>query len=200
MKIAGSNIQLASSFGRNQGVALPSVQSKGTRHVVYQGAIPKRSRGGTNPLASMPKALVDALQSLKAPQVVFNVTGTDIEAKPYYTPDPTMALSSRIQDGELTFWTKNENGEWERAGDDDVLFKTEEGEEYTGGGVTMGWQVDRLAEPVSGSPEELNKLYNAIGKFNKATGKQVRMILDHNVLSDDGITIVKQVKNIERLA
>ncbi len=169
------------------------------RTAIPAGSLPKRGRrgGGGNPLSRIPKEWLELFQSLAAPGLAFRTLETQEECKPVDAKTGD-ALTVRIQGGELKAF--NVRGEEV----DDVLFQTEpteehpEGEQYTGEGVQV---LEVMANtPVEGAPEAINKMYQAMNVFNKATGKHLRMLFDHNKMDPSGQNIISQVKVIWRVA
>lgn len=187
------------SFNANPrtGAPMPKFGQAG-QAVIPAGSLPKRSRGGGagNPLARIPKEVLEAFQGLKAPRLLFRTMG---DGQPCSAVDEHgETLTPRIgQGGEVHFYNVR--------GDEvtDVLFRTEateehpEGETYTPDGVEPLEELDKI--PVEGPPETVNKIYSAMQIFNKATGKALRMLLDRNIYDDKG-NIVSQVKVIWRTA
>ncbi len=161
------------------------------------GSLPKRGRrgGGGNPLARYPKEWIETFNSLSAPVLAFRTLETKEAATPVEAGTRDK-LTVRISDGEIHAY--NVRGEEVS----DVLFLTEpteehpDGEQYTGDGVEI---LEVMANtPVEGPPEAMNRMYQALQVFNKQTGKQLRMLFDHNKMDDKG-NIVSQVKVIWRV-
>lgn len=202
MKI-GNNIVSSSGFNANPRTGTPMPKLGVASSAVLKAPLPRRSRGGGagDPLGGIPAEMRAAFQALKAPRAIFTVKGGDARAEAVLASDHAVKLQARGGlDGDITFYapvqTEDGKTEWERVSDDEVLFLAGE-DLYTGDGVEAAEEMDRI--PVEGTPDELNKLYTAIQKFNKATGKNLRMLLDRNVYDDNGVNIMKQVKVIWRV-
>lgn len=172
------------------------------------GPIPKRSRGGAgNPLASVVAKVgqetLAKLQALTPPKVTFQTADGGLPAIPV-DEDGTELHYSVVNgpDGpEFSFRqppTVDDAGET-HLGEQvtDVLFRTEAGDTYTPQGVEPVWDMSKL--DVEGTPAEINKMYAALTQFNKATGKQLKMLQLDNVLDANG-NIIKHYKRIFRMA
>jgi hypothetical protein len=189
------NLQLKNNFNPRTGAQMPKFGTV-ERASVVAGTLPKRGKrgGGGDPLARIPGEILKTFQGLKAPSLAFQTLETKEKVRAVDQHDED--LKARIVEGEIKLY--NVRGEEVT----DVRFFTEpsdehpEGEEYTAAGVEPIEELDRI--PVQGDPNTLNKLYNAMATFNKATGKQLRMLLDHNVMDDKG-NILEQVKVIWRV-
>jgi hypothetical protein len=200
MKFGGTGNLNLKSFNANPrtGVPMPKFGSAQTT-AIPAGTLPKRSRGGGagDPLARIPGEVRTAFQGLKAPQVAFRVLDGGAEVQP--VDEHGEQLKAGYSNGDIHF--TNVRGQAVEL--KDVLFRTEgtdenpEGDTYTADGVEPMEVLDRI--PVEGDPQTLNKLYQAMQIFNKATGKQLRMLLDRNVLDDKG-NIITQHKVIWRTA
>jgi hypothetical protein len=198
IKFGGTGNLNLKSFNANPrtGVPMPKF-GQASQAEIKAGSLPRRSRGGGagNPLGGIPKEVVDAFQALKAPQIAFRVLDGGAEVTP--VDEHGEPCKAHYSQGEVIF--TNVRGEKL----DEVLFKTEgtddnpEGDTYTAEGIEPMEVLDKV--PVEGDPQTLNKLYQAMQKFNKATGKQLRMLLDRNQLDDKG-NIISQVKVIWRTA
>lgn len=203
LNIGGINVQTRLNASPRTGTPIPKMGTSAAKFVPG-GNLPKRSRGGGagDPLGSIPAPIREAFGRLKAPTVAFRVKGTETPAEAVLSTDHAVKLTPRISGDGVSFYTQtvDEEGKhlsWDAVDDDEVLFTAGE-DLYTAEGVEMGEVMDNF--PVEGNPEELNKLYQAMQKFNKATGKTLRMLLDHNVYDDKGINILKQVKVIWRVS
>lgn len=183
---------------------------KGGQHAWALGQVPRRSRGAATPkdkLASIPQDWRKAFEGLQNPRVGFRVLGEDVEAKPI-DANTQEALTPRVKRDPVTNTVDlsfhNARGEECQ----DVLFVTEDHEDPDTGDVTKGAQYTAEGvEPleildhveVTAAPETINKMYQAMTKFNQATGKQLRMLFSHNTMDDSGLNIVSQTKRIWRL-
>lgn len=200
MKFGGTGNLNLKSFNANPrtGVPMPKFGSAG-QTAIPAGTLPKRSRGGGagDPLGRIPQEVRAAFSGLKAPQVAFRILDGGAEVQPVDEHGET--LRAHYSNGDIHF----QNVRNERVELADVLFKTEptdenpDGDTYTADGVEPMEVLDRI--PVEGDPATLNKLYQAMQTFNKATGKQLRMLLDRNVMDDKG-NIITQHKVIWRTA
>lgn len=157
---------------------------------VPMGQAPKRSRGGSvDPLAAIPKDMLTAFNALKNPKLGFRHVQTEEILGPVDSEGEE--VTAKVANGELVF-TAKDGTELE-----DVLFINEAGEQYTSNFVEPVEILDRI--PVEGSPATINKVYNAMQKFNKATGKELRLLFERNVMDDSGTQIVSMVKILWRV-
>lgn len=131
-------------------------------------------------------------EGIKAPvQRFVNADGVDVQA----IDSNGDALTSR--DGEFFQNVFQEDGskKLEKVDESEVQFADKDGNLWTLQGVQEVADYDYLQ--VSGTAEELQKVYNAVQRFSKATGKG--LIVRHEKEETDPKGVVMMTKNIIRI-
>lgn len=174
-----------------------------TKLEVRKGAGPMTFAAGQKPPRKRAKAMnwPPELEGLKAPGLRFQ-TADGAEVKPVDSEGTPLRASH--QNGEVVY-AKSEtqtdaDGKvttlWHMVPADEVEYMDAEGAHWTADGVQELADYDYLQ--ITGTSEELTKLYSAIQRFSKATGKGVIVRHESETTDERGNTLT-QTKNVIRI-
>lgn len=134
---------------------------------------------------------------IKAPVLEFkNADGVNVE--PIDANDGEKLIPRQGERGEIQFGRRveNEDGTFRLEMVSDVLFQAEDGSQWTEEHVQPFSAYDYLV--YTGTPEDLQKLYNAVGRFSKATGKGL-IVRQESETTDAAGNTLTQTKHVYRI-